>query len=156
MRLALYQPDIAQNVGNLLRTAACLDVPADIIEPCGFVLYDRRMRRAGLDYIERVDLTRHSSWTAFQEARARAPGRLVLLTTDATEPLTRFAFRADDTVLVGSESEGAPAEVHAAADARVVIPMAPGMRSLNVAVAGAMALGEALRQTGGFPMRAGQ
>ena len=151
MRLALYQPDIAQNVGNLLRTAACLGVPADIIEPCGFVLYDRRMRRAGLDYIEAVDLTRHSSWTAFQEARARAPGRLVLLTTDAAEPLTRFAFRADDTVLVGSESAGAPAEVHAAADACVVIPMKPGMRSLNVAVAGAMALGEALRQTGGFP-----
>jgi tRNA (cytidine/uridine-2'-O-)-methyltransferase len=153
MRLALYQPDIAQNVGNLLRTAACLGVPADIIEPCGFVLYDRRMRRAGLDYIEHVDLTRFPSWSAFLAARAAArPGRLVLLTTSATEPHTRFAFRADDTLLVGSESEGAPAEVHDAADARIIIPIAPGLRSLNVAVAGAMALGEALRQTGGFPM----
>ena len=151
MRLALYQPDIAQNVGNLLRTAACLDVPADIIEPCGFVLYDRRLRRAGLDYLDRVDLTRHRSWTAFRELRAGKPGRLVLLTTEATETHIGFAFRADDTLLLGRESEGAPAEVHAAADARIVIPIAPGSRSLNVAVAGAMALGEALRQTGGFP-----
>ena len=139
MRLALYQPDIAQNVGNLLRTAACLDVPADLIEPCGF------------DYLDRVDLTRHRSWTAFQELRAGKPGRLVLLTTEATETHIGFAFRADDTLLLGRESEGAPAEVHAAADARIVIPIAPGLRSLNVAVAGAMALGEALRQTGGFP-----
>ena len=152
MRLALYQPDIAQNVGNLLRTAACLQVPADIIEPCGFAMYDRRLRRAGLDYIEHVDLTRHASWAAYLAARAAAaPGRLVLLTTRATETYTRFAFRADDTLLLGRESAGAPDEVHAAADAHIAIPIAPGLRSLNVAVAGAMALGEALRQTGAFP-----
>lgn len=153
MRLALYQPDIAQNAGNLLRTAACLQVAADIIEPCGFVLSDRRLRRAGLDYLDHVELTRHASWAAFLAARAAspAPGRLVLLTTRAAEPYTRFAFRADDTLLLGRESVGAPDEVHAAADALITIPIARGLRSLNVAVAGAMALGEALRQTAGFP-----
>ena len=153
MRLALYQPDIPQNTGTLLRLAACLGVPADIIEPCGFVLDDRRLRRAALDYIDRVDLTRHVSWRAYRVARAAAPspGRLVLLTTEASEPYTHFAYRSDDTLLLGRESVGVPGEVHAAADAHVLIPMAPALRSLNVAVAGAMVLGEALRQTNQFP-----
>ncbi len=156
MRLALYQPDIPQNTGTLLRLAACLGVPADIIEPCGFVLDDRRLRRAALDYIDRVDLTRHVSWRAYLAARAAAPspGRLVLLTTEASESYTRFAYRPDDTLLLGRESVGVPGEVHAAADAHIAIPMAPALRSLNVAVAGAMVLGEALRQTNQFPRSA--
>ena len=154
MRLALYQPDIPQNAGNLLRTAACFGVPVDIIGPCGFVLDDRRLRRAGLDYLDRVAMTRHVSWAAFLAARANfaAPGRLVLLTTKGDEPYTRFAFRADDTLIVGRESAGVDDEVHAAADARIVIPIAPGLRSLNVAVAGAVALAEALRQAAGPPI----
>jgi len=153
MRLALYQPDIPQNAGNLLRTAACLDVAVDIIEPCGFVLTDRAFRRAGLDYLAGVALTRHVSWDDFIARRraSSAPGRLILLTTKASTPYTRFAFRADDCLLLGRESAGAPDEVHAAADARVVIPMAAGRRSLNVAVAGAVVLAEALRQTDGLP-----
>ena len=148
MRLALYQPEIPQNTGTLLRLAACLGVPVDVIEPCGFVFRDRGFRRAALDYLDHVDLTRHASWEAF--LAARTPGRLVLLTTGAETAYTRFAYRPDDTLLLGRESAGAPRAVHDAADARVVIPMAAGARSLNVAVAGAMALGEALRQTGGF------
>ncbi len=153
MRLALYQPDIPQNAGNLLRTAACLDVAVDIIEPCGFVLDDRAFRRAGLDYLAGVALTRHVSWDDFMARRraSAAPGRLILLTTKASTPYTRFAFRADDCLLLGRETAGAPDEVHAAADARVVIPMAAGRRSLNVAVAGAVVLAEALRQTDGLP-----
>ena len=153
MRLALYQPDIPQNAGNLLRTAACLDVAVDIIEPCGFVLDDRAYRRAGLDYLAGVALTRHISWDDFMARRraTAAPGRLILLTTKASTPYTRFAFRADDCLLLGRESAGAPDDVHAAADARVVIPMAAGRRSLNVAVAGAVVLAEALRQTDGLP-----
>ena len=153
MRLALYQPDIPQNAGNLLRTAACLDVAVDIIEPCGFVIDDRAFRRAGLDYLAGVALTRHVSWDDFMAQRraSAAPGRLILLTTKASTPYTRFAFHADDCLLLGRESAGAPDEVHAAADARVVIPMAAGRRSLNVAVAGAVVLAEALRQTDGLP-----
>ncbi len=153
MRLALYQPDIPQNAGNLLRTAACLDVAVDIIEPCGFVLDDRGFRRAGLDYLAVVALTRHVSWDDFMARRraSAAPGRLILLTTKASTPYTRFAFRADACLLLGRESAGAPDAVHAAADARVVIPMAAGRRSLNVAVAGAVVLAEALRQTDGRP-----
>ncbi len=151
MRLALYQPDIPQNTGTILRLAACLEVSADIIEPCGFVLHNSGFRRAGLDYLDHVDLTRHVSWAAYLAAREAAPsaGRLVLLTTEATEPYTKFSFRADDSLLLGRESAGVPEDVDAAADARVVIPIA--LRSLNVAVAAAMVLGEALRQTDGFP-----
>jgi tRNA (cytidine/uridine-2'-O-)-methyltransferase len=144
MRLALYQPDIPQNAGTLLRLAACLAIPVDLIEPCGFVLSDRRLRRAGLDYLDGVSLVRHASWTAY---RAAAPaGRLVLLTTRGAARYTDFAFAADDRVMVGRESGGVPDDVHAAADARLVIPMAPGLRSINVACAAAMVLGEALRQ----------
>lgn len=153
MRLALYQPDIPQNTGAMLRLAACWDVAVDLIEPCGFVLSDRRLRRAGMDYLDGVALTRHASWAAFVAARAAAParGRLVLLTTAGDTAHAGFAFRPTDTLLVGRESAGVPREVHEAADARVVIPMRPGVRSLNVALAAAVALGEALRQTGQLP-----
>ncbi len=148
MKLALYEPDIPQNTGTLLRLAACLATPVSVIEPCGFVLSDQRMRRAGMDYLDNVDLTRHESWDAFL---AQSTGRLVLLTTRAETAYTQFAYQSGDTLLLGRESAGVPDHVHDAVDARIIIPMAPGMRSLNVAVAGAMALGEALRQTDGFP-----
>ena len=150
MRLALYQPDIPQNAGAMLRLAACLGVGADIIEPCGFVWSDRRLRRAGMDYLDRVDLTRHESWDSF--VGSRAAGRLILLTTRGSIAHTGFAFRPDDTLIVGRESAGAPDAVHEAADARVVVPMVAGTRSLNVALAAAIAIGEALRQTDGFPV----
>src|ERR1700761_7029689 len=148
MRLALYQPDIPQNAGSLMRLGACLGVGIDIIEPCGFLLTDKNFRRAGMDYLAGADIARHASWERFREIQA---GRLILLTTKAAIPYPDFAFAADDTLLVGRESAGAPDEVHAAADARLVIPMRAGMRSLNVAHAAAMVLGEALRQTQGFP-----
>ncbi|HEX4271716.1 MAG TPA: tRNA (cytidine(34)-2'-O)-methyltransferase [Rhizomicrobium sp.] len=148
LRLALYQPDIPQNAGSLMRLCACLGVAMDIIEPCGFLLSDRNFRRAGMDYRAGVDLTRHAGWETFQADRA---GRLVLLTTKAAQPYGDFAFAPGDTILMGRESAGVPDEVHQAADARLLIPMRPGMRSLNVAQAAAMVLGEALRQTGLFP-----
>ena len=154
MRLALFEPDIAQNTGALLRLAACLGVSVDLIEPCGFVLSDKRLRRSGMDYLDRVDLTRHSSWAAFTAQRGKDAGkipRLLLLTTRGAVDYTAFAFRADDVLLLGRESAGAPPEVHAAADARLRIPMIPEVRSLNMAMAAAMVLGEALRQTGLFP-----
>lgn len=148
MRLVLFEPDIPQNAGTLLRLAACLGVGVDIVEPCGFLLSDRHMKRAGMDYLERVDLARHASWAAF---RAAGGGRLVLLTTRAATAYADFAFRADDRLLLGRESAGVPDSVQAAADARLRVPMVAGVRSLNVAVAAAMVLGEALRQTAGFP-----
>lgn len=150
MRLALYQPDIPQNAGNMLRLAACLNVPVDIIEPAGFAISDRNFRRAGMDYLAHVDLTRHLSWDAFRAAR-EGKGRLVLLTTRASLAYTEFAFAHGDTLLVGRESAGVPEEVHATADASLRIPMQPELRSLNVAGAAAMVLGEALRQMNGFP-----
>ena len=148
MRLALFEPDIPQNTGALLRLGACLGVPVDIIEPCGFLLDDRRLRRAGLDYLDKVEMTRHSSWDAY---RAALDGRLVLLTTAGELLYTDFAYRATDSLLVGRESAGVPAALHQAAAARVAIPLRAGLRSLNVALAAAMVLGEALRQTGRFP-----
>lgn len=153
MRLALFEPDIPQNAGAILRLAACLGVGVDIIEPCGFVLDDRRLKRAGMDYLDFAAYERHLSWEAFLGARdtKSACGRLILLTTKAADSYSDFAFRADDTLILGRESAGAPPHVHDAADARVVVPMAPGARSLNVAGAAAMVLGEALRQTGSFP-----
>ena len=151
MRLALYEPDIPQNAGALLRLAACFAVPVDLIEPLGFLLDDRRLRRAALDYAQRATIRRHSSWRAFLAAR-NPQSRLVLLTTAGEVPLHRFAFAADDTLLLGRETGGVPECVHRAAAARVVIPIAAGLRSLNVALAGAIALAEALRQTGGFPL----
>jgi tRNA (cytidine/uridine-2'-O-)-methyltransferase len=149
MRLALYQPDIAQNAGTMLRLAACFGVAVDIIEPCGFAFDERRFRRAGMDYLDHVDLRRHSSWTAF--VQGDRPGRLVLLTTRAETAYTDFAFRPDDMLMVGQEGAGVPGDVHDAADARIRVPMAAGLRSLNVALAAAVVLGEALRQTDGFP-----
>jgi tRNA (cytidine/uridine-2'-O-)-methyltransferase len=150
MRLALFQPDIPQNAGALLRLGACLGVPIDIIEPCGFVLSDRRLRRAGMDYLASAEMTRHESWPSFVAARARG-ARIVLLTTAGTVPYHRFAFAGDDIILVGRESAGVPPEIHGASDARLTIPMRPGLRSLNVALAASMVLGEGLRQTARFP-----
>lgn len=149
MRLALYQPDIPQNTGTILRLAACLDLPVDIVEPCGFVLSDARLRRAGMDYLDAVTLHRHESWEAFRDTGPA--GRLVLLTSRAATAYTDFAFRGRDILLLGRESAGVPEDVHAAADAGVAIPMRAGLRSLNVALAAAMVAGEALRQTGAFP-----
>ncbi|MEQ9608520.1 MAG: tRNA (cytidine(34)-2'-O)-methyltransferase [Kiloniellaceae bacterium] len=154
MRLALFQPDIPQNCGTLIRLTAALGVGLDVIEPCGFLLDDRRLKRAGLDYHALAEMRRHPSWTAFWtgfQAGRGADRRLLLLTTGGDCPYTDFAYSAGDTLLLGRESAGVPAEVHAAADARLVIPLRADCRSLNVAQAGAMALGEALRQTGGFP-----
>ena len=152
MRLALYEPDIPQNTGALLRLAACLGAGVDLIEPMGFLLGDRRLKRAALDYAALAEVRRHASWNAFLASRD-AESRLILMTTAGTTALHDFAFAASDTILLGRESAGAPTQVHEAADARVVIPLRPPARSLNVALAGAIALGEALRQTGQLPNR---
>ncbi len=149
LRIALFEPDIAPNVGTILRLGACLGAGVDVIEPCGFVWSAPKLRRAGMDYLDRVELERHTSWQRYM-ADAR-PKRLVLLTTRGATRLPEFEFAAGDTLLLGRESAGVPEYVHAAADARVAIPLMPGMRSLNVAIAGAIALGEALRQLGRFP-----
>ncbi len=147
LRLALFQPDIPQNAGTMLRTCACLGVGADLIEPAGFPTSDRHFRRSGMDYLEQVDLVRHVSFDAFESWRQIAPGRrLVLLTTRAEVDYLDFQFAPGDIVMVGRESAGVPEIVHAAADARLNIALVPGLRSLNVAVAAAMVLGEALRQ----------
>jgi tRNA (cytidine/uridine-2'-O-)-methyltransferase len=151
MRLALYQPDIAQNTGTILRLAACFGVPVDVIGPTGFDMSDRSLKRAALDYLPFVDLTRHVSFEAFMAERVSPCGRLVLLTTKAPTPHFKFDFASDDTLLLGRESAGVPEAVHERADARISIPMREGLRSLNVAVAAAIVLGEALRQTNGFP-----
>lgn len=151
-RLALFQPDIPQNTGTMLRLAACLGVPVEIIEPAGFDVSDRNLRRSGLDYLDRVAITRHISWNAFQSWRQEAGHRLVLATTKSTTSYTAFRFQPDDILLLGRESAGVPDEVHQVADARVTVPMQPGLRSLNVAVTAAMILGEALRQTDAFPV----
>ncbi|WP_395018675.1 tRNA (cytidine(34)-2'-O)-methyltransferase [Dongia sp.] len=146
MRLALYQPDIPQNTGAILRLAACFGLGVDVILPAGFVFDDKRMRRAGMDYIDQVEIARHASWGAYLESRNDPRGKLVLLTTKGERAYTDFAFGPEDTLLVGRESSGVPAEVAAAADARLVIPMRPGLRSLNVAMAAAIVTGEAVRQ----------
>ncbi len=151
MRLALYQPDIPQNAGTLIRLAACMGVAVDIVEPAGFPVSDRAFRRAGLDYLGHVEIVRHLSFAAFESERRKAGRRLVLITTRGSTPHHDVAFETGDVLMVGRESAGVPDEVHAAADMRVRIPMQPELRSLNVAVAGAMVLGEALRQTSGFP-----
>lgn len=151
IRLALFQPDIPQNAGTMMRMASALQVAVDIIEPCGFILDDRRLRRAGMDYLDHLSLTRHMSWAAFQ--RDRGPGRLVLLTTRGAQPYTGFTFAPGDTLLMGRESAGVPDDVHDAADARLLIPLHPPARSLNVAVAAAMVVGEALRQLNNGPSR---
>ena len=151
MRLALFQPDIPQNLGAALRLGACLGVPVDVIEPCGFPLSDRAVRRAGLDYAARAEVERHAGWASFLAASRAEAARIVLFTTRGAEPFGAFAFEGGDTLLFGRESEGVPPEVHDAADARLFIPLATGARSLNVVSAAAMALAEALRQTDGFP-----
>jgi tRNA (cytidine/uridine-2'-O-)-methyltransferase len=148
MRIALYQPDIPQNAGTIIRTAACLGLAVDLIEPCGFVLSDRHFRRAGLDYLAAATIVQHANWAAFRAAY-QAPTRLVLLTTRVECVYTQFGFRDTDILLAGRESGGVPAEVHAQVEARVCIPIRPETRALNVAVAVAIVLGEALRQTGG-------
>jgi tRNA (cytidine/uridine-2'-O-)-methyltransferase len=146
MRIALYQPDIPQNTGTIIRMAACLGLPIDIILPCGFPFSDRAFKRAGMDYLDQANLTRHMDWQEFETARTVTGGRLILLTTKAEKPYTRCIFRPDDILLLGRESSGVPRKVHDAADELVLVPMAAGMRSLNVAVAAAMVVGEALRQ----------
>lgn len=153
MRLVLYEPDIPQNTGAMMRLAACLGVPLELVEPCGFVLSDRRLRRVGMDYLDHVRLARHSSYAAFEAWRRTAlPGaRLLLLTTKGEAIYTDFAYRPDDLLMVGREAAGVPEAVHAGADARLRIPLARELRSLNVALAAAMVLGEALRQTGQLP-----
>jgi tRNA (cytidine/uridine-2'-O-)-methyltransferase len=146
LRLALYEPDIAQNAGAMLRTCACFGVAADIIEPAGFPVSDRHFRRSGMDYLGAVAIERHISWRAFEEWRRASGRRLVLMTTKADVDLWDFSFRRGDILMVGRESAGAPAEVHEAADARLRIPLLAPMRSLNVSVAAGVALAEALRQ----------
>jgi tRNA (cytidine/uridine-2'-O-)-methyltransferase len=152
MRLALYQPDIPQNTGAMLRMAACFGLDVDVILPCGFLFDDRRMRRAGMDYIDQVAIRRHLSWDAYLTVRntEAETGRLILLTTKATAAYTDFTFAPGDSLLVGQESSGVPPEVAAAADARLRIPMRAGLRSLNVAMAAAIVAGEAMRQLGSF------
>lgn len=147
MRIALYQPEIAGNVGAVLRLGACLGVGVDLIEPMGFIWNDRRVRRAAMDYIDHVEVTRHAGFDAFRQSIGAH--RLVLFTTKATHSLYDFAFQPDDVLLFGKESAGVPADVAAACDARVRIPIRPEVRSMNLASAAALALGEGLRQVGG-------
>jgi tRNA (cytidine/uridine-2'-O-)-methyltransferase len=151
MRIALFQPGIPQNVGAAIRLSACFDVGLDVIEPCSFPLDDKSLKRAALDYGPLARLKRHDSWASFLKAPERVDGRLLLFTTKGAMPFHRFSFEPGDTLLFGNESRGAPDEVHAAAQGRIVIPIMPEARSMNLATTAAMALGEALRQTGGFP-----
>lgn len=155
MRLALYQPDIPQNTGTLLRLGACLDLAIDIIEPCGFLFNEKAMRRAGMDYLEISDYRRHNSWNDFLNYRRENPeeyGRIILLTTKSSQSFIDFKFLPNDIILMGRESAGVPDNVHQIADARLCIPMNPNTRSINMAVSAAMAVTEALRQTSGFPV----
>ena len=147
MQIALFQPDIPQNTGPILRLCACLDVAAHIIEPAGFPVSDRHFRRAGMDYLDQVSITRHDSWSKFEQWRNHGGHRLVLFTTKGVIPYLDYRYGADDVLLFGRESAGVPDVVAGAADARLVIPIKRGLRSLNVAMAAAMALSEALRQT---------
>ncbi|MCA1455054.1 tRNA (cytidine(34)-2'-O)-methyltransferase [Bradyrhizobium sp. BRP22] len=153
MQIALFQPDIPQNTGTILRLCACLDVTAHIIEPAGFQTSDRHFRRAGMDYIEHVRLMRHDSWTRFEEWRREAGYRLILFTTKVASSYLDFRYTASDILLFGRESAGVTDAVVAAADARLVIPIKPPLRSLNVAMSAAMAIGEALRQTRSLPLK---
>ena len=148
MRVVLIEPDIPQNTGAIMRLCACLGVGLDLVEPCGFILDDRRLRRAGMDYLPLLDLKRHPSWAAFHAENGGR--RLILMTTHGTTPYTGFAFAHGDRLLFGSETAGAPEAAHAVATARLVIPLRPPARSLNVALAAAMVVAEALRQLGHF------
>jgi tRNA (cytidine/uridine-2'-O-)-methyltransferase len=149
--IALYQPDIPQNTGTMLRLAACMGVTVHLIEPAGFPISDSALKRAGMDYLERATMKRHTSFSTFESWRISQDRRLILLTTKSAQVYTDFAFKADDILLMGRESSGVPDEVHTLADARLTIPMAAEMRSINVAISAGMVLGEALRQTGTFP-----
>lgn len=149
MRIALYEPEIAGNVGAILRLGACMGVDVDLIEPMGFVWDDKRVRRAAMDYIDHVNVTRHAGFSAFKQAIT--PARVVLFTTKAEQYVHDFRFEPNDVLLFGKESAGVPAEVAQACEARVRIAIRPQVRSLNLAIASALALGEALRQTGGLP-----
>jgi len=151
IRIALFQPDIAQNTGTILRLAACLGLTVDIIEPAGFPVSDKSFRRSGMDYLDHVSCKRHDDFAAFEAWRAAARRRLVLMTTRAALTYADFAFADGDVVMAGRESAGVPDEVHARADACILVPMRPGLRSLNVAVCAAMVAGEALRQLRAFP-----
>ena len=154
MRLALYQPDIPQNTGTLLRIGACVDLELDIIEPCGFIFSEKALKRAGMDYLDKVKYRRHNSWKDFLQYREEHPeeyGRLVLLTTKASSPYFDFEFKSNDIILMGRESAGVPQNVHDLVDARLIIPMNENARSINVAVSAVMVVGEALRQTKLFP-----
>ena len=148
MQVALFQPDIPQNTGTILRLCACLGVAAHIIEPAGFPVSDRHFRRAGMDYLDQVSITRHDSWSKFEQWRNDGGYRLILFTTKSAKSYLDYRYGTDDVLLFGRESAGVPDDVAAVADARLAIPIKPGLRSLNVAMAAAMALGEALRQTG--------
>ena len=150
MRLALFQPDIPQNTGTLLRLGACLDLPIDIIEPCGFLFNEKSLKRAGMDYLDFASYRRHDSWADFLAYRAAHPqeyGRIILMTTKASRPYTDFTFQDNDIILMGRESAGVPEDVHQLADVRLTIPMNPQARSINMAISAALAVGEALRQT---------
>ena len=154
MRLALFQPDIPQNTGTLLRLGACLDLPLDIIEPCGFIFNEKAMKRAGMDYLDIVKYRRHNSWDDFLDYRQKHSeeyGRIVLLSTHASIPYTKFEFKPNDIILMGRESAGVPEAIHNLADSRLLIPMNKNTRSINVAISAAMVIGEALRQTNKFP-----
>ena len=148
LRIVLYQPDIAGNTGTILRFAACLGLGVDVIEPAGFPLSDKALKRAGMDYLEMAALTRHVDWNAFEDRRKKDGRRLVLLSTKATIPYTSFSFADGDILLFGRESAGVPDAVHQAADARLTIPMQGAARSINVALSVAMVAGEAIRQLG--------
>ena len=154
MQIALFQPDIPQNAGTILRLCACLDVAAHIIEPAGFPVSDRHFRRAGMDYLDQVTIMRHDSWSKFEQWRKDGGYRLILFTTKGARSYLDYHYGATDILLFGRESAGVPDDVAGAADARLVIPIKPGLRTLNIAVASAMALGEALRQTGSAPREA--
>ncbi len=149
MEIALYQPDIPPNTGTIIRMAACLNVRVNIIEPCGFPFGEKSFRRAGMDYIDQSMITRHKSWDLFLDTIGSS--RLILLSTKADHIYTDITYRPDDIILLGRESAGVPGDVHDRADERVIIPMTPDTRSLNVAVSASMVLGEALRQTNLFP-----
>ena len=152
MRVALYEPDIPQNTGAILRLASCFGISVDIIEPCGFVFSNRRLKRSGMDYIDKVNLKLHASWKRFyEEQQANGKVRIILLTTKGSISHTDFNFHSNDVLLLGRESAGVPKAVHMAADARIIIPIAPETRSLNIASSAAIVLGEALRQTDAYP-----
>lgn len=156
IHLTLFQPDIPQNVGAVLRLGACFNLPVDVIEPCGFVWDDKRLKRAGMDYLERADLIRHTSWASYLDQQQKTAGRLVLFTTKGASPFHTVSFEPGDRLIFGRESAGVPDGVHDAADARVFIPMAAGARSLNLAQSAAIAAAEALRQLNHWPGVSGE